>query len=187
MLISNSVSQPYQQNFKGALLYEGMNTFDQKKLKLIAEIFEQKTQGLPDATLRGELKNIGASKPVRHTIFRIYDKDFASLQTLKFRTMFNRNTPEKIANKLAKFARAAHKENKKEMALEEIKRLENTKNILLAQAQEHKTKNGREKLIESCETRAKRLEKKIERQREKYNKMKTPQKPIFGLAQWSYQ
>ena len=187
MLISNSISQPYQQNFQGNLLYEGMKTFDQKKLRQIAKIFKQKTEGLPDATLRGELKSNGASKKGHYTIFSIYDKDFASLYTLKFRTMFNRNTPEKIADKFVKFARAAHKEYKKEMTLKEIERLESTKNQLLAQAQEHKTKKGREKLVESCETRAQRLENKIGRQIKKYNKMSTPKKPIFGLSQWNYQ
>ena len=111
MLISNSVSQPYLQNFKGALFYEGMQTFDQKKLKLVAKIFEQKTQGLPDATLRGELKSNCTSKPVHHTTFSIYDKDFASIYTLTFRAMFNRNTPEKIADKLVKYANKAHSEN----------------------------------------------------------------------------
>ncbi|MBR1460302.1 hypothetical protein IJ596_01525 [bacterium] len=110
MLISNSISQPYQQNFQGNLLYEGMKTFDQKKLRQIAKIFKQKTEGLPDATLRGELKNINGKK-YHYTIFNMYDIDYASQFTLKFRTKFNRNTPEKIADAFVELANKAHREN----------------------------------------------------------------------------
>ena len=164
-----------------------METFDQKKLKQIAKILEQKTQGLPDATLRGELKSNGTSKPVHHTTFSIYDKDFASIYTLTFRAMFNRNTPEKIANTLAKFARIAYRENKKETAFKELERLKNARNQLLAQAQEHKTKKGRETLVDALETRAQRLEKKFKRQEKKYDRMKTPQRPLLGFKSWNYQ
>lgn len=186
MIISNNVNQPICPNFKGALQVEGLRGFDSKKLEQVVQIFEAKTKGLPDATLKGECRIIDGSKPYHYTTFETNGKEFASMLTTKFRKIFELKSAENIANILVKFARASKKENKAESVQKEIIRLQKERTNLLRQAEEHKNKKGREELVKAYEARAVRYDKKLNRLEKKSARMHIPQKPLIGAKNWIY-
>jgi len=93
-----------QPNFQGRLFVEGVK-LPQKKLEKVVQIFEDKTQGLPDAHLVGSCERDIDGKFWYEVSF---DK-FAKIITGDFKKLFKKLSAEEMADELANINKAASK------------------------------------------------------------------------------
>ena len=186
MLAVNTPIQSPQQSFQGRLLVDGVK-LPKRKLAQVAQIFEEKTKGLPDATLIGKRRNSIDGTFYHTTNFIQQGNDFAAILTGEFKELFKKLSPKQIATGLANMSKAVAKEEQAIALEKEIQSLKIKRKNLIAQAEAMRNNGKNVKFAQFNEATSKRMNlriTKLEMELDKINK--EAQKEIKCKGNWLF-
>ena len=184
MLAVNTPLQSSQQSFQGRLLVDGVK-LPKRKLAQVAQIFEEKTKGLPDATLIGKRRNSIDGTFYHTTNFIQQGNDFAAILTGEFKELFKKLSPKQIATGLANMSKAVAKEEQASALQKEIKSLKLKRENLIAQAEAMRNNGKNAKYVPVHEAIAERMAKRIETLQGKLDNVESKLKqPVKCIGDW---
>ncbi len=161
MLVSNTPSQNVNPNFQGNLFVQGLK-LPKRKFAKVAQLFEEKTKGLPDVTLQGKQGHDFEGKFYYSTNFIINkNNNFASIITSDFKELFKSLSPKQIAEGLANISKNAAKHERVNALEKEIRSLKLKRESLLDQANAMRNNGQDSRFIRYNEVTANRMEIRI--------------------------
>lgn len=122
-------SQTNQPNFQGNLYKAGVK-ISERKFKQVAELFAQKTEGMPDMTLVTLRNNSDSDGRFYHTVeVMVNGNSVANIIAGTFKNMFNALSPKKMVAELINVYRTTNPQDPANILLAEINEVKRAKFI----------------------------------------------------------